>query len=118
GSRACLRMRCDRCNRSRRRRHVCWSRRLPDFCRSFRRRRHLRLNLGTYLVTSLLFLIRKKTCAQRQDAESLFHQPLDVASAAGQCKPTVIPTEVEGSRRVSFKVTSTDPSTSLAMTGT
>src|SRR6266576_822948 len=67
-------MRCDRCNRARRRRHVCWSRRVSDFCRSFRRRTHLRLNLDTYFVTGLLFLIRKKTCAQRQEAENLFHQ--------------------------------------------
>jgi len=39
----------------------------------------------------MLFLIRKKTCRQRQDTESLFHQPLDVASADGQRKLTVVP---------------------------
>jgi hypothetical protein len=32
--------------------------------------------------------------------------------------PKVIPSEVEGSRRENLKVTSSDPSTSLRMTGT
>jgi len=52
----------------------------------------------------LLFLACEKACAQHQDAESLFHQLLDVASAAGQRKLAVIPSEnasparTEGSR--------------------
>jgi len=72
-------LRRSRFNRTRCRRQVCRSRRVPDCFRSFRRHRHFSLNLGKHPVAGLLSMTCKETGAQSQKAKSFLHQPLDLS---------------------------------------